>query len=118
MRANETLNGSCPDCYYERNSLASRGYAAALFLAGCLLYCLRAAHFLDSELVLYCLRAVLVLGSGLILYCLRAVLLLRSGLILYCLRAVLLLRSGLVLYCLRALSFWALDEHYIAYDRL
>ena len=90
---------------------ARRTRAAALFLPGWLLYCLRATLFLDSELVLYCLRAVLLLGSGLILYCLRAVLLLGSGLILYCLWAVLLLRSG-VLYCLRAAHFlgcgWAL----------
>ena len=29
-----TLNSSCPDCYCERNSLASRDYATALFLPG------------------------------------------------------------------------------------
>ena len=28
--ANETLNGSCPDCYCERNSLASRDYTILL----------------------------------------------------------------------------------------
>ena len=31
---NETLNDSCPDCYCERNSLASRDYGYCAFHAG------------------------------------------------------------------------------------
>ena len=42
-----TLNCSCPDCYCERNNLASRDYAAALFSPRMIII------LLDSELVLY-----------------------------------------------------------------